>query len=114
MKIALIGSAPASVRLAPYHDPEWQIWGCSPGVYGVAPRSNAWFELHRYEPGQTWFSPEYCQFLAKHPGPVYMAEHRPEVPNSVVLPVDYLVNKYGPYFFTSSIAWMMAMAIEQG
>lgn len=113
-KIALIGSAPSSIRLAPYHDPQWEIWGCSPGVYGVAPRSNTWFELHRYEPGQTWFSPEYCQFLAKYPGDVYMAEVRPEIPNSKTLPVDELVAKYGPYFFTSSLAWMMAMAIEEG
>lgn len=114
MQVALIGSAPASVRLAPYNNPEWTIWGCSPGVYGVAPRTDVWLELHRYEPGQPWFSPEYCQFLARYPGPVYMAEKRPEIPNSVVLPVADLVAKYGPYFFSSSIAWMMAMAIEAG
>lgn len=112
-KIALIGSAPSSIRLAPYHDPSWEIWGCSPGVYGVAPRSNVWFELHRYEPGQTWFSPEYCQFLAKHPC-VFTAEVRPEIANSRVMPVDMLVAKYGPYFFTSSLSWMFALAIEAG
>lgn len=113
IKIALVGSAPASVRLAPYHDPSWRIWGCSPGVYGIAPRTDAWFELHRFEPGQPWFSPEYCQWLAKHPL-VYMAEQRPEVPNSRVLPVEELTAKYSSYFFTSSLAWMMAMAIEAG
>ena len=113
-KIALVGSAPSSVRLAPYHDPSWEIWGCSPGVYGVAARVDAWFELHRYEPGQTWFSPEYCQWMAKFPGPVYMSEVRIEIPNSQVLPVEALVEKYGPYFFTSSLSWMFAMAIEAG
>jgi len=114
IKIALIGSAPASVRLAPYHDESWKIWGCSPGVYGIAPRTDVWFELHRYEPGQTWFSAEYCLFLQKYKGVVFMAEKRAEIPNSETLPVDGMVEKYGPYFFTSSLAWMMALAIDVG
>lgn len=113
-QVCLLGSAPSSLRLAPFSNPEWAMCGCSPGVYGVAPRSNAWVELHRYEPGQPWFSPEYCQFLANYPGPVWMAEERPEIPNSVALPLPMLIQKYSPYFFTSSLAFMMAMAIESG
>lgn len=112
MKIALIGSAPSSVRLAPYASKDWQIWGCSPGVYGVATRVDAWFELHRYEPGQPWFSPEYCQWMAKFPGPVFMAEVRPEIPNSRTLPIKEMIAKYGPYFFTSSLSYMFALAID--
>jgi len=113
LKIALIGSAPSSIAAAPYHDPSWQIWGCSPGAYGIIPRgrSNMWWELHRYEPGQTWFSPEYCNFLRDHPC-VIVAEEVGAIPNGKVLDVKGLVEKYGPYFFTSSIAWMMALAIE--
>jgi hypothetical protein len=42
-----------------------------------------------------------------------MAEHVPEVKNCKVIPVDYLVGKYGPYFFTSSLAWMFALAMEE-
>lgn len=113
LKIALIGSAPSSIHAAPYHDPSWQVWGCSPGAYGVVPRgrSNIWWELHRYEPGQTWFSPEYCNFLRDHPC-VMVAEKVDAIPNGQVLDVKGLVDKYGPYFFTSSVAWMMALAIE--
>ena len=114
LKICLVGSAPSSVRIAPYADPAWQIWGCSPGVYGVAPRVDVWFELHRYEPGQPWFSPEYCQWLASRKHPVMMAEKRAEIPTSETMPVDALVAKYGPYFFTSSLAWMFACALEAG
>lgn|SRR3990167_384 len=113
-QICLLGSAPSSLRLAPYGNPNWAMCGCSPGVYGVAPRVESWVELHRYEPGQPWFSPEYCQFLHNFPGPVWMAEKRPEVPNSVELPLVDLIQKYSPYFFTSSLAYMMAMAIECG
>lgn len=120
MKIALIGSAPSSVRLGPYGDPSWKIWGCSPGVYPVVPRSDAWFELHRWEPPvigkpdqqKPWFSPEYCMWMAKQ-SCVWMAEAVPEIPNSKRLPAEDLVGKYGAYFFTSSLAWMFAMAIEE-
>lgn len=113
-QLCLLGSAPSSLRLAPYGNANWAMCGCSPGVYGVAPRVESWVELHRYEPGQPWFSPEYCQFLANFPGPVWMAEKRPEVPNSIELPLVSLIQKYSPYFFTSSLAYMMAMAIECG
>jgi hypothetical protein len=111
MKIALIGSAPSSIHVAPY-DTDWQIWGCSPGALVIGKKAHAWFELHRWEPGQPWFSEGYCDFLRNFEGPVYMAEHVPEVKNCVVLPVDELVEKYSPYWFNSSISWMFAMAIE--
>lgn len=121
MKIALIGSAPSSIRCAPYNDPEWQVWGCSPGAYGVVPRSDAWFELHRWEPqipgkpatGQPWFSPEYVEFLTRYKGTVWMANPvPPEIANAKAVPMDELIQKYGPYFFTSSLSWMFAMALE--
>ena len=120
MKIALIGSAPSSIRLAPYSDPSWKIWGCSPGAYPVVPRSDAWFELHRWEPpviGKAeqqvpWFSPEYVMWLSQHPC-VWMLEKQPQIVNSRRLPAESLVAKYGAYFFTSSLAWMFALAIEE-
>ena len=119
MKVALVGSAPASVRLAPYNDPEWQIWGCSPGVYGVAPRVNQWFEMHLWEPGQPWFSPEYCQWLAALPGrdvKLWTGQHIDALPGSLVYPADKIIAKYDPHrwFCSSSLFWMMAMAIEEG
>lgn len=121
LHVALIGSAPSSVRLAPYGNPEWQIWACSPGAWGALStlgidpiqRVAVWFELHRYEPGQPWFSADYCAFLAKHPR-VVMAEKRAEIPGSFPCPVEELVAEFGPYFFTSSLAYMFAMAIKAG
>jgi hypothetical protein len=119
MKIAILGSAPSSVRLAPYADPSWQIWGCSPGVYPVAARVDVWFELHRWEPPvlgradqqKPWFSPEYCGWMAQQKL-VWMSEKVAEIPNSQTFDWQSLVKKYGSYYFTSSIAWMLAAAIE--
>lgn len=124
-KIAILGSAPSSVALAPFDDPSWAIWGCSPATFVTcAPkRSDVWFELHRWQPSEPgksgapgtkpWFSPEFAQFLANHKGPVFMSERHESIPPSLRYPFEEIIAKYGPYFFTSSIALMLAMAIEQ-
>jgi hypothetical protein len=121
LKVALIGSAPASVRLAPYHDPEWSIWGCSPGTYGVMPRCNAFFELHLWEPGQPWFSPEYVQWLTALPsrGVTLWVGNQgaaDRVPGASVLPHEEITAEFDPsrWFCTSSLFWMMATAIRAG
>lgn len=119
MKIALLGSA-GSLPLAPHNDESWKIWGCSPGVYPYTTRLHAWFELHRWEPGtvgkpgtqKPWFSPEYVQWMGQLACPVYMQDHFEQIPTSRRLDIENLVAKYGSYFFTSSIAIMMACAIE--
>ena len=110
--IVLLGTAPSSMGLAPFGNPEWEIWACSPGTYGM-PRIDKFFELHRWEPGKEWFSEGYVQFLKAFPGEVVMSAEVPEVKNCKVLEWERLVKKYGPYFFTSSLAWMCAMAIEE-
>lgn len=119
-KIAVMGSAPSSVALAPFGDPSWEIWGCSPGLYYQAKRLNVWFELHRWEPPvigdptkqRPWFSPEYVAWMASLKVPVYMAHPVPEIPMSRPLPLDRLLTKYGKFIFSSTIAYMLAMAIE--
>lgn len=113
-KVVIVGTAPSSIGLGPYTNPEWEVWACSPGTYGVVPRIDQFFELHRWEPGQPWFSEGYCDFLRQFEGPVWMSANVQGVKNCQLLPAFELVQKYGPYFFTSSIAWMMAMAIEAG
>lgn len=133
MKIALLGSA-GSVARAPFHDERYQawkqgrvdliqqahdqvhgdfdIWGCSPGCWAVCPRATRWFEVHRWEAGVSWFSPEYVQFLRNFKGPVYTGGVVPEIPNHVVYPIDYIEAKFSSYFLTSSLAHMAALAID--
>lgn len=149
-KIAVMGSAPSSVLLAPFDDPSWQIWGCSPGLYPVARRVSRWFEVHRWEPGKPWFTPEYIGWMAKLQCPVLMVNPVPELPNSQAYPIgvvlDYVYAKHlvpvfdgmefagdqskyvyvgdQPYVwvdkrfdrtdFSSTIAWMLALAIIEG
>ena len=110
--IVLLGTAPASMQLAPFGNPDWEIWACSPGTAG-APRFDKFFELHRWEPGQPWFSEGYVNFLQNFKGEVIMGGHEASVPGCKVIEWERLVKKFGPYFFTSSLAWMAAMAIEE-
>ena len=110
--IVLLGTAPASMMLAPFGNPDWEIWACSPGCYG-APRTDRYFELHRWEPGQPWFSEGYVEFLMNYPGEVVMSAPVPEVRGCRVIDWQGLVERWGRYNFTSSLAWMMAMAIEE-
>lgn len=120
MKVALLGTAPSSCRKAPFADPSWFIWGCSPGLYPVCPRADAWFEVHRWEPpviGKPdqqvpWFTPEYVLWLARLKCPVWVGGSVPDLPNAKPLPWQELTDKYGDFFFTSSLSWMAAMAME--
>lgn len=109
-----MGSAPSSVALAPFDDPSWKIWTCSPAARPFAKRVDAWYELHLFEPNQPWFSPEYVDFMAKLPVPVYMLEPVAAIPGSVAYPKDAVMNYFGPeaiFFYTSSLSWMFALAI---
>ncbi len=120
MKIALLGSAPSSAKLAPFDDPTWSIWGCSPGLYPVAKRVDSWFEMHRWEPGIAgkpesqvpWFSPEYVQWMGNLKCPVYMHEPVKEIPTSVAYPIEKVLDDHGPYFFNSSLSYMAALALD--
>lgn len=120
-KIAIVGSAPTSTLLAPWNDPEWAIWCCSPAIYPVAKRSDVWFELHRFlpyppgkpnEPGtRPYFSAEFAEFLNRHPL-VFMSEKHPAVKNSEPYPYKEMLAKHGPYHFNSTISWIIALALE--
>jgi len=115
IKIALIGTAPSSRGLAPFNDPDWQIWACSPGNMDQLPRVDKWFEVHSnlLWPECISYGQPYIEWLKKQTFPIYMQDNR-LVPNATPLPIQELVNEFGKYFFTSSFAYMIAMAIKAG
>jgi hypothetical protein len=111
-KIAIIGSAPSSVGLAPYHDPSYEIWACSPGAWPHLRRIDTFFELHSRTLDPTVFSPEYIKFLAQAPR-TFVVQPWPELPRAELYPFDAMIEKYGPFWFSSSVSWMFALAIEE-
>ncbi len=122
--IAILGTAGSSMGLAPFGDSSWAIWACSPGTYPICAknRSDVFFEAHRWMPTppgkfgapgtKPWFSPEFHTFLQEHKGPVFMSKVEPLIPHSVRIPFEALIEKHGPYVWTSSVAYMLALAIE--
>lgn len=115
LKVALVGTAPSSRLLAPYSDPSWQIWACSPGNQGVLPKVDVWFELHGnlHWPQNKHYGEPYIEWLKKQQFPIYMQDQQ-YLPNATVFPWQDMVNEFGRDFFTSSFAWMMALAISKG
>ena len=115
LKVALIGTAPSSRMLAPYNDPSWTIWGCSPGNMNALPRVDVWFELHSnlLWPEHESYGRPYIEWLRCQKFPIFMQDQS-LVPNATVFPKDEIVAEFGDDFFTSSFAWMMALAMQQG
>lgn len=124
MKIAVLGSAPSSLHKAPFGDTSWEIWACSPGAYPRLARIDQFFEIHRWEPGvigkpetqKPWFTPEYVQWLKSVPPVVWVAD--PDALKDIgarakPLPWQDLIEKYGHYIWTSTVSYMLAMAIDK-
>ncbi len=110
-KIAILGSAISSVGFAPFDDPGWEIWGCSPANRRM-PRCDVWFELHNVELKHREGLTEWMEWLKTQPK-VYMQQASPEYPGSIEYPLKEMLEKHGRYWWTSQIAYMLALAIEQ-
>ena len=112
-RIAIVGKAPSSLGLAPYHDDTWQIWTLSDLVLcGQAPRYDVQFELH--DVGMLKRErPPYWDWLtrAQHK-PLVVREAVPELPGAIVFPKDEIVSIFGRYF-TNTVSWLIALAIAR-
>ncbi len=114
-RIALLGSAPSSIKLAPFDDASWEFWGCSPGcAQHLKPgQVHAWFEIHAFDKSRTDLDTDYIAFMRAIKGPVYTIAPVPELPNSVAFPLDAMIERFGNRFFTSTVSYMLALAIAQ-
>lgn len=99
MKVAIVGTAVHAAK-APWSDPTWEIWAAN---VGKAPRWDRWFDLHDDASIDTY--PGHREFLESQTKPVYRQSN---------YPLDAMVAKYGTWFFTSTISYMLAMALEEG
>jgi hypothetical protein len=144
--VALCGFANSSRHLAPYDDPDVEIWGCNEAAAtGYMKtmegkfRADRWFQVHTEEDWSRTNNPNDLRHLewleAQHNFPIYMQEKFDRVPNAVAIPREEMdeyffgnvrtidawtgdtrewldVYKHG--YYTSTFAWMMAMAIFLG
>jgi len=120
-KVAIIGTA-FSRALAPFDDPAWKIWACSPGNRGALKRVDVWFELHALNdmlaPESADMSRPYFEWLKEESEKgsfnVVMQGVNQYVPKAIPFPRDEMLEAFGHNWFRSSIAWMMALAITRG
>jgi hypothetical protein len=112
--IAILGSHPATVEMAPFDQPDWLIYACSPHNFEKRrlPRFDAWFEVHIPVADSTRAYP-YLKYLETLPL-VWMRDKAAmgHFPGAKPYPEDELKAEFGPFTFTSSIAFMLAMAIK--
>lgn len=113
MKIALVGSEVDSHGLAPWEDHDWEIWtsGLSQSRY---PRADRHFEVHALDLLEQRFGSarieNYVAFLNEQPSVIALVAQE-QLPNAELLDVPALYSRFGPYFFSSTMSWMMGRAI---
>jgi hypothetical protein len=111
-KIGILGTCP-SRGAAPLNDLSWEFWTIGPG----GKNSNRWerlFEIHgngRWPDGFVHYLQELKE--VEPPRIIYTEEDMPEWPACVVYPKLQMFEKYGRSWFTSQIAYAVAMAIEE-
>lgn len=112
--IAILGSHPATVMMAPFDDPKWLIYACSPHNVEKRelPRCDEWFEVHVPVADSTRAYP-YLRSL-ENLEKVWMRDKDAVhlFPGGKLIDEERLKNRFGPFHFTSSIAYIMAAAIE--
>lgn len=114
-KIAIVGRAPSSMNLAPFDDPEWEIWSLSNAAsLNLIKRWDRWFELHNLDEGVKRWGPEYKEWLAKdHGKPLYISAPNPIAPYGTPYPWEQVFAKFGRYL-NNSISEMICLAAIEG
>ena len=114
-KVAIIGTTQSAI-VAPYKNSEWEIWGTGARAECVT-RATRWFELHRLDGEEHDWAANWRKLVKSWPKDCELWMFYPEEdlsPGKVVhMESKPLLNKYGTFFMTSSIAWMLAQAIEE-
>lgn len=108
MKVAIVGGCPTTEYMAPFDDPEWEIW-----VLGNQydrhqnRRVTRIFEIHD---NLTEHDPKYPQWLVDQKIPLVVGGQFP-ITGSTVFPEKEANELLGGEFLSSSPAYMMALAI---
>lgn len=114
MKVAFIGLSPTTHHLAPWDSDDWELWGL-PWDVGYWRRMNRLFEMHDLRLLASEHSKravDYIDQLIECGVPLYMQEQYWK--GVTEYPFDEVAKTIGAYYFNSSIAYAMALAIHEG
>ena len=115
-RVAIVGFATGHSHLAPYDDPETEIWGINQlWKQHADKRFTRWFELHDLDKFYRT-NMEHRAFLKAFDGPVYVREQDYAlalewgIENAQPFPHNVLTAQFLPYF-NNTISWLIALAI---
>jgi len=122
-KIAFLGSASSSRSLAPFDDPEWEVWATGPGCHNdpaFKSQFDRWFEFHDMSENDPQYGTvldanyfEWLQVLGKDKTKTLY--YRPPIYpglTGVEFPWDEMVKKHNSFFLDSTVAEMMSFAYD--
>jgi len=113
MKIAICGTA-QSANYAPIGEVDWKIWSLPPNIqrWGGKDKADEWFELHEipYLLDEYSDTPGFKELMLKFGNKLTIIHKSAEFPEAKVYPRQAVIDEFGPYF-TSSIAWLLGLAI---
>lgn len=118
-KIAIIGKAPSSYALAPYDNPDWEVWILNTlGFNKEVPRWDRQFELHDLELTKEPGYGEYYPWLCKQTRPVYLRdEPTADFKNGVQYPLGAILDHFkhlsGRQYLTNTVSLMVALALYE-
>ena len=119
-KFGLVGFASSSRDLAPWDDPSWILMGLNQ-LYRHCPRFDAWIDIHHYfrDPRSMVDGTDEIEWMKSAPIPIFQHERQPDIPNSVRYPIEDVSGQnpaypWGVDYFTSTISYMIALAIRDG
>jgi len=117
-KIAIVGWAGTSRDLAPWTDPSWEKWGLNTMAQHLpyAQQMSRLYQIHSADDVRKDITEEpayWAWMLENQTIPIYMHFPQPEIPMAVQFPTEELLKKYRNYF-TNTVSWMIAHAIEEG
>jgi hypothetical protein len=117
--IAIIGSHPRTRAEFSFDRDDCDIWLFNEALSTQwAKRADAIFQMHAeaiWRNPTNRNDPKHLQWLqTQTETAIYMQEQYPDVPRSIKFPLDEIVDKYGIRYFTSSVAYALALACYLG
>lgn len=128
--VAIVGMSPTSCSIAPFDDPDCEIWGMNEShAFNWMKRATRWFQIHNTESWHRYIAKRdvrgHANWLKSNPWdiPIYMQYQTDEVPKSIGYPLhdivhecfhNFLRGKKRVKYFTSTVAYMMGIACLEG
>ena len=112
-KVAIIGFATSSRDLAPFDDESYEIWTLNQ-LYRHVPRSTRHFDIHCNWEEDNVEGTDHAGWIRDAPIPTYMMDAHSEFPNAVRYPIERVIEDAGIDYFTSTVAFEVALAMAEG